>query len=187
VNQLYRKNLRELAATLDFWCAALVSGGALAFRLAGELPEEARLPIMLLALTALSTPARNAFSLDGREGLARYRLLPLPYGSILAAKDLAFLTAALALCLPLHPLAGVAGALAALAAGHFAPARTAREGRRWRFCRGGSFGHGLLQIFLIAAAGSAAQRWGWIALAGTAAVYAAARRLRTRSSEAFPE
>jgi hypothetical protein len=49
LNHLVRKNLREMLATLDFYCALLLSILALAFRAWGKLPEEAMLPMTALA------------------------------------------------------------------------------------------------------------------------------------------
>ncbi len=72
----------------------------------------------LVIMLALSSYAQCLFGLDGPGGLTRYRLLPLRSWQILLAKDAAFLIVALALTLPLNPLAGLAAALTVLAIGH---------------------------------------------------------------------
>ncbi len=75
LNQLIRKNLREMLCTLDVYCALLLSLSVLGFRIAlPPMPREAFLMITLLVVVALSSYAQCLFGLDGRGGLARYRL-----------------------------------------------------------------------------------------------------------------
>jgi hypothetical protein len=155
LNQLVRKNLRELLSTLDFYAALLLSVGASIFRLAGTLPADAFLPLTLLIMLALSSYAQSLFGLDGNGGLTRYRLLPVAGWRILAAKDAAFLLAAVVLCLPVDPLAGIAAALVALAVGHRTSVLTPRGQARWRFSSGVSFGSGIFQVMVMALLGSA--------------------------------
>ena len=154
LGQLMRKNLRELLSTLDFYAALLVSGASFGFRAAGKLPPEAYLPLTLLTMLALSTPAQNLFGLDGAGGLARYRLLPLAGWGILAAKDAVYLTTAIALALPLDPLAGCAAALAALALGNRDSVERYHADSRWRFATSTSFGSSLMQMVAMVAAGA---------------------------------
>jgi hypothetical protein len=153
LNQLIRKNLRELLSTLDFYCALILSVAVLASRLAGgKLPPDALLPMTILVILALSSYAQSLFGLDGDQALTRYRLLPLHGWQVLAAKDISFLLAALVLTLPLVPLAGMAAALAALAVGHASSVNERREQTRWRFSSGASFGASVLQLVLLAGA-----------------------------------
>lgn len=156
LNHLIRKNLREMLSTLDFYCGLMLSGAFLACRLAGMmLPPEARLAMTLLVVLSISSYAQCLFGLDSDQALTRYRLLPLRGWQVLAAKDAAFLLAAIVLSLPLDPLPGLAAALAALAVGHAASVRQRREQTRWRFSSGASVGAGLLQVlFLAGAAGT---------------------------------
>ncbi len=78
LNQLLRKNLREMFCTLDLYCALLLSLSTLAYRLTmPTLPNEALIVISVLVVLALSSYAQSLFGLDGAGGLSRYRLLPL--------------------------------------------------------------------------------------------------------------
>jgi len=154
-NQLIRKNLREMVSTLDFYCAALLSLSAVAYRVAGlRLPAEAFVAMTVLVVLALSSYAECLFGLDGAGGLARYRLLPLRGWEILAAKDVAFLAVAIPLTLPLAPLAGIAAALAALAMGHAPTVNRPRPQMRWRFSTGAGVIFGLLHAGFMAMAAS---------------------------------
>jgi hypothetical protein len=155
LNHLIRKNLREMLCSLDFYCALVLSAPALLFRILGLLPREALFPLTLLITIALSTYAQSLFGLDGEGGLTRYRLLPLPGWQILAAKDAAFLLIVLLLTLPLSPLAGLAAALVALAAGHAASVQRYRDQTRWRFTSAGPLGFGIVQMLLMGFAVSA--------------------------------
>ena len=150
LDQLIRKNLREMLSTLDFYCGLLLGAGALIFRLKGTLPHDALFPLTMLVTVTLSSYAQTLFGLDGAGGLTRYRLLPLPGWQILAAKDAAFVLVNLALCLPLAPLAGLAAALVALSIGHAASVRERREQTRWRFSTGVSFTSGIIQVLVMA-------------------------------------
>jgi hypothetical protein len=157
LNQLVRKNLRAMLSTLDVYCGLLLSISTLGFRLAKlPLPREALMLITVLVVVALSSYAQCLFGLDGRGGLARYRLLPLAGWQILAAKDAAYLVLIFVLTLPLAPLAGLAGGLIALAIGHHYSVYEPRPQVRWRFSNGGPFLMlGLFQVAAIAAAVSA--------------------------------
>ena len=150
LDQLIRKNLREMLSTLDFYCGLLLSVGALIFRAKGTLPRDAFFPLTMLVMLTLSSYAQSLFGLDGDSGLTRYRLLPLPGWQILAAKDAAFLLVTAVLCLPLSPLPGVAAALIALAVGHAASINERSEQTRWRFSTGVSFGSGIIQVLIMA-------------------------------------
>jgi hypothetical protein len=155
LNQLIRKNLREILSTLDFYCALLLSVSSLAFRIFLTLPREAVLVLTLLVVIALSSYAQCLFGLDGKSGLARYRLMPLAGWQLLAAKDVAFLVAVVPLTLPLAPVAGFGAAMIALATGHRASINEPRTQTRWRFTTGGPFlQRGLPQVIAITMAAS---------------------------------
>ncbi|MDE3166578.1 MAG: hypothetical protein KGN36_12295 [Acidobacteriota bacterium] len=153
LDQLVRKNLREILSTLDFYCAAILSASVLAWRIFGAaLPGEALMAMTVITVGALSSYAQCLFGLDGEGGLARYRLLPVRGWQLLLAKDIAFLLALLPLSLPLAPLAAIAGALMALAVGHAPAVHHPREQTRWRFSMGGALGNGIVQIIGLAMA-----------------------------------
>jgi hypothetical protein len=153
LNQLIRKNIRQMLTTLDFYCALLLSIAAAVLRIASiELAPEAFLALTVLIVLALSSYAQCLFGLDGAGGLSRYKLLPLRGWEILAAKDAAFLLIAVPLTLPLAPLSGAAAALIALTLGHRPAVRRARPQLRWRFSSGASLIFGLAQAGLIATA-----------------------------------
>lgn len=151
LNQLMRKNLREILSTLDFYCALILSLAVLLFRLLlPGLPHEALLAMTVLVVSAMSSYAQCLFGLDGEGGLSRYRLLPVRGWQLLLAKDAAFLAVVIPLTLPLAPLAGLGGALVALAVGHDPAVGRPREQTRWRFTTGGAIGNGVVQMVAIA-------------------------------------
>jgi len=173
LNQLLRKNLRELLSTLDFYCALLLSVSLLVYRLlALPLPHEAFLAMTLLIVLALSTYTQSLFGLDGEGGLSRYRLLPLAGWQLLMAKDGAFLAAALVLTLPGAPLVGLAAGLMALATGHGPTVDRSAAQVRWRFTTGSSVMYGLYQAIAMGLAGSAVFFHGAWLLAACAAIWA---------------
>ncbi len=172
LDQLIRKNLREMLSTLDFYCGLLLSAGALIFRVKGKLPHDALFPLTMLVALTLSSYAQSLFGLDGDGGLTRYRILPVPGWQILAAKDAAFLLVVVALCLPLAPLAGLAAALVALALGHDASVNQRSEQTRWRFSTGVSFGSGITQVLVMALLAAATVYASPFMLAPCIAIYA---------------
>jgi hypothetical protein len=155
LNQMIRKNLREMLSTLDFVTAALIAVAAAGWRAAGMLPKEAFFPFTFVAMLALSTCALSLFGLDGAPGLRRYSLLPVRGWQILLAKDVAFIAIALLIALPLYIPAALASALIALAAGHRASTQHMTPQHRWRFQTGPSFGDGITQIVTMTMAGAA--------------------------------
>jgi hypothetical protein len=163
LNHLVRKNVREMLATLDFYCALALGLIALLFRLWGKLPHEAMLPMTALIAIALSSYAQCLFGLDGESGMERYRLMPLRGWQILAAKDAAYLALAIPLAMTLSPLAGTAAALAALAVGHSATVKRQKPQARWRFSAGAPLPEGLAQAALIAVAASSVMSSLWFA------------------------
>jgi len=155
LNQLIRKNVREILSTLDFYCALILSLSTIGFRIAGvDLPGEASMAMTLLVVLALASYAQCLFGLDGAGGLSRYRLLPLRGWQLLAAKDAAFLLVAIPLTLPLAPLVGAGAACVALAIGHSPAVERPRTQTRWRFTTGASIGNGIVQIVAMAMAAS---------------------------------
>ena len=156
LDQLIRKNLREMLSTLDFYCALLLSLSTFAYRLLGPpLPAEAFMAMTVLVVIALSSFAQCLFGLDGAGGLSRYRLLPLRGWQILAAKDAAFLLIAVLLVAPLAPLAGLGAAMVALAMGRRPSVEDPRPQTRWRFSAGASPVYGVVQVMAMSAAASA--------------------------------
>jgi hypothetical protein len=151
LNQLIRKNLREILSTLDFYCALILSLAVFAYRVfVPGLPREALLAMTVLVVAAMSSYAQCLFGLDGDGGLSRYRLLPVRGWQLLLAKDAAFLAVLIPLTLPLAPLAGLGGAMVALAVGHAPAVEQPRDQTRWRFSTGGAIGNGLVQMVGIA-------------------------------------
>jgi hypothetical protein len=151
LDQLMRKNLREILSTLDFYCAAILSAAMLAYRILGPpLPPEALMSMTVLVVGALSSYAQCMFGLDGEGGLSRYQLLPVRGWQLLLAKDAAFLAALVPLLLPLAPVAGLGGALMSLAIGHQPTVGRFQEQTRWRFTTGGALGNGVVQMIAIA-------------------------------------
>lgn len=168
LSELIRKDLRDLAHTLDFYCALVVGVAAAAYRLGGLLPPEAALPGTMLTILALSTCAQTLFGLDGRAGMTRYRLLPIRGWQILLAKDIAFLIVAVLLTLALDPLAGLAAGMAGLAFARKPAVQETRAQMRWRLQAGTAFGGALAQILALVAAASAihvVSRWYLIPIA----------------------
>ncbi len=155
LNQLIRKNLREMLSTLDFWSSLLLSTLSLGFRVAGRLPSAALLPLTILVMLALSTYAQTLFGLDGDGGITRYRLLPVPAWQILAAKDVPFLLLSVLVTLPLAPAAGLAAALSALTMGYHASVIHHSDQMRWRFSSGLSFGASIFQVVVMCATAAA--------------------------------
>lgn len=156
LDQLVRKNLREMLATLDFYCALLLSLSAAIYRFAGPpLPPEAFMAMTVLVVVAMSSYAQCLFGLDGSGGLSRYRLLPVHGWQILAAKDAAFLLLIVLLVAPLAPLAGIGAALVALAMGRRPSVEDPRPQTRWRFSAGTSPVYGIVEVMVMASAASA--------------------------------
>jgi hypothetical protein len=161
LGQLSRNHFRQMLATLDFYAALLLAASAAIYRLiTPRFEHDIALAMAVLSLLALSSHALCLFGLDGPQGFTRYRLLPLHGWRILAAKNGAFLAVAILLTLPLAPLSGLAGGLAALAFGNFPSVSEPREQVRWRFSSGASIGLGLLQTFAITSAAVLTDRFG---------------------------
>jgi hypothetical protein len=174
LNHLIRKNIREMLATLDFYCGLVLAATTLVWRLSGTaFPREASLALTLLVVLALSSYAQCLFGLDGRGGLSRYRLLPLRGWQILAGKDAAFLAIVVPLTLPLAPLAGLGAALVALAVGHEPSVNQLRAQTRWRFSSGAGIYYGLFQAAAMAMAAAGIFFNGAFILAPCAAAWAA--------------
>jgi hypothetical protein len=186
LDQLVRKNLREMLSTLDFYCALLLSASVGIYRLLGRgLPAEADLAMTVLVVVALSSYAQCLFGLDGAGGWSRYRLLPLRGWQILAAKDAAFLMVVAVLAAPLAPLAGMGAALVALAMGRRPAVEDPRPQTRWRFSAGTSPVYGIVEVMAMASAASAIYLTSALLLAPCVAAWAGSlwwygRRLETQ-------
>jgi hypothetical protein len=156
LNQLVRKNLREILATLDFYTALILSLAVMGYRIFGPaLPPEAFMAMTVLVVGAMSSYAQCLFGLDGEGGLSRYRLLPVRGWQLLLAKDVAFLSVVIPLTLPLAVLPGIGAALVALAVGHAPAVEHPRTQTRWRFSSGGGLGNGVIQLVALAMTASA--------------------------------
>lgn len=174
LGELVRNHLRQMLATLDFYAALVLSASAAVYRVVAKGPMyELRLAMAVFTVLALSSHALCLFGLDGPQGFTRYRLLPVRGWRILAAKNVAFLAVAVLLTLPLSPVSGLAGALAALAVGNLPSVGEPREQVRWRFSTGASIGIGLLQTFAITSAAVTTDRLGPIILVPCVAALAA--------------
>ena len=173
LDQLIRKNLREMLSTLDFYCALLLSLATTIYRIAGPpLPSEAFMAMTILVVVALSSYAQCLFGLDGAGGWARYRLLPVSGWRILAAKDAAFLLVVAVLVAPLAPLAGMGAAFVALAMGRRPSVLDPREQTRWRFSAGASPVYGIGQVIAMAFAASAIFLTSWLIVIPCVALWA---------------
>ena len=156
LNQLVRKNLREILSTLDFYCALILSLAVGAYRIFGPaLPSEALMAMTVLVAAAMSSYAQCLLGLDGEGGLSRYRLLPVRGWQLLLAKDAAFLAVAIPLTVPLAVLPGIGAALVTLAVGHGPAVEHPRPQTRWRFSTGGALGNGAIQLIALAMTASA--------------------------------
>ena len=163
LDQLARKNLREMLSTLDFYCALLLSASTTAYRMLGPaLPNEAFLAMTVLVVVAVSSYAQCLFGLDGAGGWSRYRLLPVRGWWILAAKDAAFLLVVVVLVAPLAPLAGLGAAFVALAMGRRPSVEDPRPQTRWRFSAGTSPIYGIVEVMVMTSAASAIFLTSWL-------------------------
>ena len=163
LDQLIRKNLREMLSTLDFYCALLLSVSSAIYRAVGPpLPVEAFMAMTALVVVALSSYAQCLFGLDGAGGWSRYGLLPVRGWWILVAKDVAFLLVVAVLVAPLAPLSGMGAALVALAMGRRTSVLDPRPQTRWRFCAGASPMYGIGQVILMAFAASGIFLTSWL-------------------------
>lgn len=156
LNQLIRKDLRQVLSVLDLYLAGLLSGITAFMRLTGvDLPQHGLMILTALVVLALSSYTLSLFGPDVSSGLSRYRLLPLRGWQLLLSKDLAVLLVSLPLLAPLQAMPGLGATLVALAIGHRASVRVARMQSRWRFSRGAPFlPIGLAQTFGITSAGA---------------------------------
>ena len=169
---LVRKDVRQLACTLDLYCALLISAPALFLRLQGKLPDEAHAPLTMVVLIMMSTCALTLFGLDGEGGLTRYRLFPLSGPMILAAKGLSYLLAVLLLTVHLSPAGGLGGGLLALAAGQYLAVTRITAQSRWRFRAGNAFSHSLFQMLVTVLGSGVVMQLHPLFLAPCALVYA---------------
>ena len=156
LNQLIRKDLRQIFSILDVYLAGLLSGVTALMRLYGiDLSSHGLMILTILVVLALSSYTLSLFGLDVPSGLSRYRLLPLRGWQPLVSKDIAVLLLSLPLLVPLQPVPGLGATLVALAIGHSASVRTATMQSPWRFSQAVPFlPLGLIQTIAIGAASS---------------------------------
>ena len=154
LNQLIRKDLRQILSMLDVYLAGLLSGIAALSRWYGiDLSSHGLMIFTVMVVLALSAYTLSLFGLDVPSGLSRYRLLPLRGWQSLMSKDLSVLIVALPLLVPLQPVPGLGATLVALAIGHRSSVRATRMQSPWRFSQGAPFlPLGLIQAVGIAAA-----------------------------------
>ena len=140
LNQLIRKDLRQILSILDVYLAGLLSGFTAVVRLSGiHLPSQGLMILTALVVLSFSSYTLSLFGLDVPAGLSRYRLLPLRGWQSLVSKDLSVLLVALPLLAPLQPAPGIGATLVALAIGHRSSIGTRRMQSPWRFSQGASF------------------------------------------------
>lgn len=173
LNQAIRKDIRQIVSTLDFWCAALIAGLAVVWRIAGTLPAAAHFPLTTVSMMALSTCALTLFGPDAGAGIRRYRLLPMSGWQMLLAKDVAYLAVAVVLSLPLSVRGAMGAAMVALAMGHASSVRFPGMQVRWRFRIGPSFAAGITQIIAMLMMASAVVYFSQWVLVGCVAVLGA--------------
>ncbi len=164
--------VRQIATTLDFYLALLLTLAGCAYRWFSPYPDPDSFPILaLLVALALSTYAQQIFGMDAAPALSRYRLLPLRGWQIMLAKDLGFLMILAVLVLPLNLSSGMTFGLVALAIGRYPSLRLASQQQRWRFTSGNIW-FGACQIIAGFALGISTARVSLWFLSGTALVYA---------------
>ncbi|BDC52659.1 hypothetical protein F183_A49740 [Bryobacterales bacterium F-183] len=173
MGQIAKLHLRQIRASLDFWCALLLAVPSLGFRLAGRLDAAADLPLTLVILIILSTIGVTLFGMDGAGGLTRFALWPLAGWRVLFAKGVPFVGVAVACTLHLAPLAAFGGALLLLAVGHFRSLAYTGQQMRWRFRAGHGFAMAMLQMVSAILAASAVDRFSKWALLVCLAIYGA--------------
>lgn len=156
LNQLIRKDLRQILSVLDVYLAGLLSGITAFVRLTDvDLSLHGLMILTTLVVLALSSYTLSLFGPDVPSGLSRYRLLPVRGWQPLLSKDLSVLLVSLPLLAPLQTVPGLGATFIALAIGHHASVRVARTQSRWRFSRGAPFlPLGIAQTFGIASAGA---------------------------------
>lgn len=151
--------LRQIARTLDFWLALLLSVAGTLYRGLSAQPNADAYPVLsLMVVLCLSTLAQNLFALDGLGGRLRWRLSPVRGYRVLWRKGGVLLGIAVVLTGGLNPVGGLAGMLAALAIGHHFSVLSPMDAGAWRFAMGQFFPYGLLQVIGMFSCGIAAGR-----------------------------
>ena len=169
---LFVKDLRQLLCTLDVCCAVAVSLAGCIGRVAVGLDRDARMTMSILIVIALSSYAQRLFGPDAVAGLDRYRIAPLRGWQALASKSATFLALALLLTVPLDPIAGIAGSLAALAVGFHPSTTRFIPLPPWSLTGAVLVPHSLYQGVLLIGAGVVVSRETPLALAPIAAGFA---------------
>lgn len=146
LTELVRKDLRQLLTALDLYCAILIAAPAAYLRCRGELPPSAQLPLTALVVVMMSTMGLTLFGLDGASGITRYSLWSLARWQVLASKGMAYMLLTFVIMLPLSPMSGLAGGLAALTAGQFVSLKQVIPQVRWRFRASSPFAYSMAQM-----------------------------------------
>ena len=185
LTDLVRKDVRQFLTALDFYCALLIALPALYFRITGELPVDAGVPLTGVLIVIMSTMALTLFGLDGPSGMARYSLWPLSGRAVLAAKGIAYLLLLVLVTLPLSPSGGLAGGLLSLAAGQWVSVKQVVPQSRWRFRASHPFGYSVAQMILALCGFAAVTQLGaqWLGLCLAAymmSLWICGRRLKAR-------
>jgi hypothetical protein len=142
-----------MLTVIDTYVAILVALGGTIFRLVAAKPDPEAFPMLaMLVALALSTYTQCLFALDGRGGLTRYALLPMPWWRVVLAKDACWLAVLLVLVTPLDIAPGMAFGFTVLAVGHYPAMRHRLPLHRWRFAGGRVF-FGVSQMVLGATIG----------------------------------
>jgi len=154
---LFRANLRQIAATLDFWLAAIIAVGGTIYRVATpRVDPDAVGMLSLVVALALSSYAQCLYGLDAAgTAMTRYRLLPIPAWRVTLEKDAAYLAVLAVLTAGLNPLPALAFGVTAVTIGNFAPKLPLK---RHRFA-GTTLRMALLQAIPSLAVGVAVMRW----------------------------
>lgn len=177
LRELTRKNARQMFTVLDTYAALLLSAGGTAYRFLYSHPDPAAYPILALFVPlTFSTYAQCLFGLDVRNGLARYRLLPLRGWQILLAKDVPYLGLLLLMVLPLNLAPGLTFGLVALAIGHHSSVLLPEPQQRWRFT-GSLLFPGVVQALASLIVGFAEIQQGGLWLLFAAALYGLSLRI----------
>jgi hypothetical protein len=163
--------LRQILRTLDFWFAFLLAAASALYLAFGDGLDPEALPVIaMLIVLSFTTLAQNLFTLDG-PARQRWKLSPRHGALLLWRKGRWLVAISVLLTIPFAPLAGLAGILAALAAGHHTSVLSPGESPAWRFTTGKLFPHGVLQILAVFASGMSVARGEYSLLAIAVAAY----------------
>ena len=162
---------RQIFSVLDFYASAILSVGAVAYRLLSPHPDPEAFPICaVLVALGMSTYPQQIFGLDSKAGIARYRIMPLRGWQILLAKDVAYFIILVVLVTPLDLGAGLTFGLVAAAIGRYPSLKLHATQLPWRFVKG-DLRFGIAQIVVGTGLGIGNHRMGWSCFTIAAAMY----------------